>query len=250
MLTASALSHVGCVRTHNEDNFAVLPESGLWVVADGMGGHDAGDVASGMIVDEMASLGVAVSAGDQRARFLSRLDRANQRILGYAAANGLATVGATVVALMIHDAELSCAWAGDSRAYLLRDGALTPLTRDHSEIGALVEEGAITEAEARNSPRRHVITRAIGISPAMAPEIVTGVVRPGDRFLLCSDGLTEHLGDADLAAILGRAQPADDIVAALIDLTLARGARDNVTAVVVDCPAEAEAGACSGVEDG
>lgn len=238
MLIAAAQTHTGCVRTHNEDNFISLPASGLWVVADGMGGHAAGEVASGMIVEEMASLGVAVSADDQRARFLARLDRANERIVGYAAANGLATVGATVVALLIHDAEMSCAWAGDSRAYVLRDGALAPLTFDHSEIGALVRDGTMTEAEARLSPRRHVITRAIGITLDTVPDVVSGAVLDGDRFLLCSDGLTEHLDDDDLATILSQARTPEVAVDDLIGLTLARGARDNVTAVVVDCRAD------------
>lgn len=241
MLIAAARSDVGCVRSQNEDNFALLPDSGLWVVADGMGGHAAGDVASGLIVEELASLGIAVSAADQRARFLERLDRANQRILAYAAANGLTTVGATVVALMVHEAELSCAWAGDSRAYLLRDGVLTPLTRDHSEIGALLDEGALTADEARQSPRRHVITRAIGIAADMAPEMVTGVIRPGDRLLLCSDGLTEHLNDEELTAALTLPVPPDAAVEELIALTLGRGARDNVTAVVIDCVAAPDA---------
>ncbi|MFV0410671.1 MAG: PP2C family protein-serine/threonine phosphatase [Paracoccus sp. (in: a-proteobacteria)] len=236
----AALSHAGCVRSHNEDSFASLPECGLWLVADGMGGHAAGDVASALIVDEIASVGIPVTAADQRARFLERLGRAHQRIRNHAAENRLETVGATVAALMIFGSELSCAWAGDSRVYLLREGRLTALTQDHSEVAALLAEGVITEEEARISPRRNVITRAIGIGVEAQPEIVTGVARPGDRFLICSDGLTEHLGDDDLTRILRNPADVDQTAQTLIALTLERGARDNVTAIVIDCEAAEE----------
>lgn len=230
----AALSHQGCVRSHNEDSYAALPEFGLWVVADGMGGHEAGDIASAIIVQEMSSLGVAVTAADQRARFLERLDRAHQRIRAHAAQHELDTVGTTVAAMMVFGAELSCAWAGDSRVYLLRKGELTAMTRDHSEVAALLAEGAITAEEARSSPRRNVITRAVGIGSDPRPEVVTGVARPGDRFLICSDGLTEHLTDEDLAFVLGTGRDAQQTAEQLIGLTLERGAKDNVTVVVID----------------
>lgn len=231
----AALSHQGCVRHHNEDSFATLPELGLWVVADGMGGHDAGDIASAIIVEEMSSLGVAVTAADQRARFLARLDRAHHRIRAHAAEHDLDTVGSTVAAMLVFGAELTCAWAGDSRIYLMREGELTAMTTDHSEVAALLAEGTITAEEARNSPRRNVITRAIGIGAEARPELVSGVARPGDRFLICSDGLTEHLTDHDLAAVLGQNIGAERVAEHLIGLTLERGAKDNVTVVVVDC---------------
>lgn len=232
-----ALTDKGRVRAHNEDSLISLPELGIWAVADGMGGHAAGDVASGLIVDELASLGVPVSAQDQRARVLERLDRAHHHILSHAEQNGLATVGATIAVLLIHGAELTCIWAGDSRIYLWRDKALTPLTRDHSEVAQMVAAGAMTEDEARVAARRNVITRAIGIGPEPRPELVSGTVRPGDRLLICSDGLTEHLGDQDLALELSLAAPAADIAARLIGETLARGAHDNVSVIVVDCEA-------------
>lgn len=234
---AAARSHEGLVRRYNEDSFASIPELALWVVADGMGGHAAGDVASRIIVEEMASIGVPISAADQRARFGERLDRAHRRIRSYADENRLETVGATVAALMIYGTELTCAWAGDSRIYLLRKGRLTSLSRDHSEVAAMLAEGTISETEARNSPRRNVITRAVGIGAEAQPELVTGVAEPGDRFLLCSDGLTEHLDDEDLVRVLREGEAPDEVADALISRTLERGAKDNVTVVVIDCSA-------------
>ncbi|MDO5604976.1 MAG: protein phosphatase 2C domain-containing protein [Paracoccus sp. (in: a-proteobacteria)] len=239
-LTAG-LTHAGRVRSYNEDSFATLPELGLWVVADGMGGHAAGDVASSIITGEMASLGIAVSAADQRARFLERTERAHRRIRAHTEQNGLEVVGATIAALLVFGAELTCAWAGDSRVYLMRQGRLTQLTRDHSEVAALLAGGAITEEEARVSPRRNVITRAIGIGNEAQPEMVTGVAQPGDRFLICSDGLTEHLGDEDLARLLNDSAEPCQIVERLIALALERGGHDNVTAIVTDCIAFAAA---------
>ncbi|SIS57410.1 PP2C family protein-serine/threonine phosphatase [Paracoccus saliphilus] len=232
-----ALTDKGRVRSHNEDSIASFPELGLWAVADGMGGHSAGDVASALIVEELGSLGVSVSAQDQRARMMERLDRAHHRISEHAHDNDLGTAGTTIAALLIHETELSCVWAGDSRIYLLRDGTLTPLTRDHSEIAQMVASGVMTEEEARVAPGRNVITRAIGIGSEPRPETVSGVVKPGDRLLLCSDGLTEHLEDAELATILSEPQSATETAEELIAITLQRGARDNVSVIVVDCEA-------------
>ena len=232
-----ARTDTGRVRSHNEDSVAALPDLGIWAVADGMGGHAAGDVASSIIVEELASLGVPVSAQDQRARVLERLDRAHHRIAAYAAEQGQRTVGATVAALLVHGGELTCIWAGDSRIYLWREGVLTPLTRDHSEVAQMVAAGTLTEDEARTSPRRNVITRAVGIGAEARPELVSGALRSGDRLLLCSDGLTEHLGEDDLAQALGSEVPAELLAENLLNATLNRGARDNVSVIVVDCEA-------------
>ena len=242
-LNVGALTDKGCVRSHNEDCLALVAQAGLWAVADGMGGHAAGDVASAIIAEELASLGVPVSAQDQRARVLERLERAHHRIRSHAQTHDLAMAGATIAALLIHGAELTCIWAGDSRIYLWRDGRLTPLTRDHSEVAQMIAAGTMTEAEARMAPRRNVITRAIGIGAQARPELVSGAVRPGDRLLICSDGLTEHLDDADLAHELGLPALAPDTAARLMAQTLERGARDNVSVVVVDCQPRPEADA-------
>lgn len=236
-----ALSDKGRIRSHNEDSIGAFSDIGVWAVADGMGGHAAGDVASAIIIEELGSLGIAVDAQDQRARVLERLDRAHLRIAEHARQNQLGTVGATIAALLIHDAEFSCIWAGDSRIYLLRDGQLTPLTRDHSEVAQLIASGVMSEAEARLAPGRNVITRAIGIGEKANPEIAGGVIKPEDRLLLCSDGLTEHLDDAELAHLLIQPIPAPELTRGLIELTLERGAKDNVSVIVLDCTAKEEA---------
>lgn len=229
------LSHHGVVRDHNEDNMIGMPDIGVWAVADGMGGHQAGDAASRIIVEEIASIGLPVSALDQRARFLERIDRANQGILAHARERALTTVGSTLAALLIHGHEFACIWAGDSRVYLLRKGLLHRLTTDHSEVARLIASGELDEADAQNYPARNVITKAIGIQLNPNPETVTGVVEEGDVFLLCSDGLTEHNSDDDLRMALLASEPPRRIVEHLLGQTLDRGARDNVTAIVLRC---------------
>ncbi len=237
-----ALTHQGAVRDHNEDCFITMAEVGVWAVADGMGGHQAGDVASRLIVEEIASLGLPVSALDQRMRLLERVDRANLRILAHAEHLQLSTVGSTLASLLIYGHEFACIWAGDSRVYLLRKGLIYRLTTDHSEVARLIARGELTEDEARNSPNRNVITKAIGIQVNPAPESVTGVVEAGDVFLICSDGLTEHNSDEDLRHQLSRPDAPAQIVADLIAQTLARGAHDNVTAIVLRCLARPDDG--------
>ncbi len=233
----AALTDRGRVRPQNEDSVAAFPEFGVWAVADGMGGHEAGDVASRIITEELASLGVPISAQDQRARVQERLDRAHQRIMAHSRESGLGGAGSTVAALLLHGGELACIWAGDSRIYLVREGGLTQLTRDHSEVAMMVASGAMTEDQARTAPRRNVITRAIGIGQVATPEVASGVIKDGDRFILCSDGLTEHLVDREIGNFANRSLSAQDTAAALISETLMRGARDNVSVVVVDCTA-------------
>ncbi len=230
-----AATHTGCVRDHNEDAFTVRAESGVWLVADGMGGHDAGDFASQTIAEEMSSVGVPISAGDLQARFTERLNRAHARIMQHSISLGGVTVGATVVGLLVFESSYACLWAGDSRIYLLRDGVLVQQTQDHTEVRALLEAGVITEQEAETWPRRNVITRAIGVSDEANCDIVSAELQSGDMFLLCSDGLTEHNNDADLAQILTTSASPQQACDRLIAQTLERGAKDNVTAVVVRC---------------
>ncbi|AGT11470.1 PP2C family protein-serine/threonine phosphatase [Paracoccus aminophilus] len=235
LFETGAASDRGVVREHNEDSLGAFPEAGVWAVADGMGGHQAGDLASRTIVEELASLGLPVSAMDLRARVLERIERANLRILALARERQLATVGSTLAALLIHGQEFACTWAGDSRVYLLRKGILHRLTTDHSEVAQLIARGGLTEEEARSYPNRNVITKAIGIQMNPRPETVTGVVEGGDLFLLCSDGLTEHNSDEDLRQAMLTAEPAQLIAARLIEQTLMRGARDNVSVLIVRC---------------
>lgn len=225
---------VGCLRQVNEDSFLPRPDYGLWVVADGMGGHAAGDFASQTIVKELNSVGVATSRLDLQARFMERLTRANEVILAHAAELNSGTIGATVAALLIHDDEYACIWSGDSRVYMMRGGQLVQQSRDHTEVRALLDAGSITAEEALHWPRKNVITRAIGVSPEPNCDIVTGQLEVGDLFLICSDGLTEHMSDAEIAQALATHAP-QKACDHLIEETLRRGARDNVTVVALRC---------------
>ncbi len=232
-LTAQA-TDVGCVRTVNEDSFLSRPESGLWVVADGMGGHAAGDFASQTIVRELYSVGFPGSADDFQARFMERLSRANSTILAHSAELNQGTIGATLVALLVAGQDYACIWSGDSRIYRLRNGALEQQTRDHTEVQALLDAGSISPEEAETWPRKNVITRAIGVSDTPECDVIGAQLQLGDRFLLCSDGLTGHVSDPEIADILG-SHPPQEAADRLIALTLERGARDNVTVIVIHC---------------
>ena len=232
-LTGQA-TDVGKVRSVNEDAFLSRPEAGLWVVADGMGGHAAGDFASDRIVRELYTVGMPASGADFQARFMERLARANHVILDHARSLGQATVGATVVALLIDGQDYACIWAGDSRIYLLRDEALAQQTRDHTEIQALLDTGSVTPEQAETWARKNVITRAIGVTRTPDCDVTGGRLKAGDRFVLCSDGLTGHVSDGEIAAIVG-ALPPQEACDRLIALTLERGARDNVTVIVLHC---------------
>jgi serine/threonine protein phosphatase PrpC len=227
-------SHTGCVRDHNEDSFMTRPASGVWLVADGMGGHAAGDFASKAIADTTAQVGTPVSARDLQARFMDRLHLAHHAIRRRSAELQGATVGATLATLLIYGRHYACIWSGDSRVYLLRRGDYAQLTTDHTEVQDLLRAGAITPAQARDWPRRNVITRAIGVSDAPQTDLVAGDLVPGDTFLLCSDGLTEHVDEAEMAQVLRRGS-AQECCNRLVALTLDRGARDNVTVVIVRC---------------
>lgn len=227
-----AVTHTGHARDHNEDNYLAEPEAGLWVVADGMGGHHGGDFASAAIVDHLGSIGFASSAPDLQARFVERITRANGQIQQRSRDQHGATIGATVAALLVYDRHFACVWSGDSRVYLIRDGALRQLTRDHTEVQELLDRGAITPEEARNWPRRNVITRAIGVSPTVDLDHAYGNLRTGDTFVLCSDGLTAHVADDEIAHVAAEADPSA-ACERLLDLVLERGASDNVTILVV-----------------
>jgi len=234
LFETGAGSDTGVVRDHNEDAFLDLGEAGVWVVADGMGGHEAGEFASAAIRDAVASVGRAVSAPDLQARFMDRLARAHTTIQAQSHRLGGATVGATVVALLVFDRHFVCIWSGDSRIYLLRQGQFRQVTMDHTEVNELLRNGAITPDQALTWPRRNVITRAIGVHARPMTDEVAGALMHGDTFLLCSDGLTEHVLDAEMCDALTRMAP-QEACNHLIGLTLARGARDNVTVMVVRC---------------
>jgi len=221
-----------------------LPASGLWVVADGMGGHQAGDFASQTITQQSHSVGMSTGLQDLEARFMSRLTDAHDVIRDHAAALGGGTVGATVVGFLVSDDDYACIWSGDSRIYLYRGGQMAQQTLDHTEVQHLLNTGAIDAQEALNWPRRNVITRAIGVSDEPQCDMVEGKLGDGDVFLLCSDGLTEHIPDEELAHAMGHVAAGEDVQQVcngLIEQTLARGAKDNVTCIIVQLRAQSDA---------
>jgi protein phosphatase len=231
-----ALTHPGQVRSVNEDGVFSAPDKGLWAVADGMGGHVGGAEAAALIVKALAgvphlrALDAALDGVDRA------VTGAGRDIAALATRSPGAVIGATMVALVIRGRDWGCLWAGDSRAYRLRGGRLEQLTRDHSEVNDLLAAGVITPAEAETWPRRNVISRAVGVSDPLVLDRVGGVLEPGDVFVLCSDGLMKHVTDAEIATLLAAHPQAGAAAGALIDLTLERGAQDNVTVVVVAAP--------------
>jgi protein phosphatase len=226
------MSHAGCIRDLNEDRYLVKADSGVFAVADGMGGHDAGEIASTSIVEHLKSIGIPSSAPDLRARFEDRVTLANREIRAISAERKAGTIGSTLAALLAFEHQYACMWAGDSRIYMLRDGRFSQLSRDHTEVQDLLDKGLLSPAEAENWPRRNVITRAIGAMEDPMLDIAHGKIQPDDRFLICSDGLTAHVSDDEIRDTLA-ARSAQEACKALIDLTLERGATDNVTVVIV-----------------
>ncbi|HYD87780.1 MAG TPA: protein phosphatase 2C domain-containing protein [Vitreimonas sp.] len=222
----------GCVRTLNEDALLERAEIGLWAVADGMGGHDCGEVASARVVEALSEVDSVGSAYAFRHGVCSALQEANSALLEQAAERMSGPIGATVVALLMYQGHYACVWAGDSRAYLCRNKEVRRLTRDHTVVQALVDSGALKQDNARGHRQANVITRAVGAHAQLELDSIHGRIQPGDRFLLCSDGLTAIMGDAEIGELMMRS-PLQSAVDALISRALSRGAPDNVTAVVV-----------------
>lgn len=224
-------THVGCVRTLNEDALLNRPEIGLWAVADGMGGHAHGDIASKVVVDGLAGVHEFASADSFQNAARNRLNAANDNLVGRAAQAG-GVMGATVVNLMVHQDRFSCLWAGDSRAYLYRSGVLRRLTRDHTVVQDMVDAGVLSSREAKSHPKAHVITRAVGAHRALELDVISGSLQAGDRFLLCSDGLTAVLSEQTIADGMLRA-PLESAAERMLQQAISAGAPDNVTLVLV-----------------
>ena len=228
-----ARSHVGLVRTLNEDRFVDRPQISLWAVADGMGGHQAGEVAAGMIAEALSTVETFGSGYAFLDNVQNAIERVNRSLIAHAAISAPGTViGSTVVVLLAFAGHYACLWAGDSRAYLLRGSRLEQITRDHSMVQELIDSGALARRDAKSYGRSNVITRAVGVNDRLALDLHQGPILDDDIFLLCSDGLTNMVDDHEIAEklrTLSLVQAAD----ALIELTLARGAKDNVTLALV-----------------
>lgn len=232
---AGMATDAGRVRRVNEDRALAGPD--LFAVADGMGGHAAGDVASAMAVDRLARL---AGRPDLRpADVTAELTRCNQDILAAAEpGSARAGMGTTVAGLVLVHLGGARHWfvfnVGDSRVYRFVDGHLVRVTVDHSEVEELVASGAIAAADARHHPRRSVVTRVLGMNPPPEADVWVFPPTPGERFLICSDGLSSELDDPDIAAVLSAEPSAQAAAHALVAKAVAAGGRDNVTAVVVD----------------
>lgn len=226
-----AATHVGKIRTRNEDGLIVRAEVGLWAVADGMGGHSGGDLASATVIKALESVRHAHTAAELLAQCEQQIAKANGLLIDIGRERGI-VVGTTVAVLLVHGEHFACVWAGDSRIYLVRDRVITLQSRDHTEVQELVADGRLTANEARTWPRRNVITRAVGVRDEPELEITNGMLQAGDVLFLCTDGLTNHVSDDEIlkATAANTPQRACD---ALIELTLSRGATDNVTAIAV-----------------
>lgn len=220
------------VREINEDACLDRPDVGLWVVADGMGGHTAGDVASGMICESLNE----VPRGAELPEFIEEVERrlveVNAQLREMASTRETQTVGSTVAALVAHDRHAVCVWAGDSRVYRCRGGQIVQVTQDHALVEELVEKGVLTRAQAASHPQGNLVTRAVGATDNLKLDMEIVELQPGDVFVLCSDGLDKELDPDEILEVVERDndRPLSDM---LVDLALSRGSRDNVTVVTV-----------------
>ena len=242
-MTASHLrswhaTHPGAKRKYNEDAWVDRPDIGLWAVADGAGGHQAGEVASGMIATALDGLPPDLSAADLLTEVRARIAETHQALRDEAERRGGHTmIASTLVALLARDDHYACLWAGDSRAYLLRDGQLSQITTDHSLVQELVDAGTITPEAAEAHPHANVITRAVGADmDDLVLDKVSGKLQSGDRFLLCSDGLCKTLPFEQIAGLLAGGGDGAPAPQTLIAAALALEVTDNVTAIAVEVP--------------
>lgn len=236
-------------REHNEDCMSLDPDNGLAIVADGMGGHNAGEVASRMAVDSMYEalchgLGDLSTDGDDdpqdfsmEAIVLRRAIQQSNRIIAQAARNQkkYEGMGTTIVTALFHDDSITIGSVGDSRLYRLRDGALDQLTRDHTLLQELVDRGFYTLQEARASLNRNIVTRALGVEDDVNVDLIEDIVLKGDRYLLCSDGLNDMIDEGEIRGLLDHPDSdLDEIVEQLVARANECGGDDNVTAAVIE----------------
>jgi len=230
---SKALSHVGRVRRLNEDACLERPDEGLWIVADGMGGHSSGDLASQMIVDGFRDLRLPDSLAQRVDLMEEGLLTINRRLRAEAVRRGgNTTIGSTVVILLVYQHQGIVLWAGDSRAYRFREGQLQRITQDHTQVEELVEQGLLLREDAEHHPAANVVTRAVGAMDELYIDMDNHRVECGDTYLLCSDGLNKEVEEQEIARQLARGEDAESSARRLLELALERGARDNVTLIV------------------
>jgi serine/threonine protein phosphatase PrpC len=230
--TSSACTDVGAVRELNEDAYLERPDLGLWLVADGMGGHFAGDVASQMVVSAMDGLEVPRTLSEFADLVEKRLVETNTKLREYAEREETHTIGSTVVALLVYREHAVCLWAGDSRMYRLRGGELQQISQDHALVEELVERGVLTPEQAIDHPHGNLVTRAVGAADQLFIDVEIIPVQAGDLFILCSDGLEKEVVEEEVS-IPARDGDPSQLSHALLERALAYGARDNVTVISV-----------------
>jgi protein phosphatase len=236
-ITCAARTDVGLIRSGNEDNYLIVPEKGMFIVADGMGGHAAGEVASEMAVRIISQdLGSfrGLSPDEAATRMTQAIRDANaaiyERTLSEHDKRGM---GTTSTVLVLHANRYLLGQVGDSRGYLMRDGVFHQVTKDHSYVQEQVDAGYLTPEQARTHPYSNVITRCVGASGDVTPDLFSGVVRAGDVFLLASDGLTGMLEDEVLASIIKSDGTPEKWVDRLVGEANRRGGLDNITVIIV-----------------
>lgn len=230
--TSSACSDVGAVRELNEDAYLERPDLGLWLVADGMGGHFAGDVASQMVVSAMQGLEPPKSLSRFVEAVEQRLIETNARLREYAEREETHTIGSTVVAMLIHGEHAVCLWAGDSRMYRYRKGRFEQISQDHALVEELVERGVLTPEQAIDHPHGNLVTRAVGAADTLFVDIEIIPLEAGDLFILCSDGLEREVAEEEMAH-MATDRDTSRLSHALLERALAHGASDNVTVITV-----------------
>lgn len=250
-LVMTGRTDTGMVREHNEDCFLIVPESGIALLADGMGGHLAGEVAAAMAVDQVTHHLLQAFAG-RRTAAVAAGNGFESRVLVEAIKNANAAIhqasvtkpeqsgmGTTIVAVTFHDNLLTVAHVGDSRLYRYRDGALNQLTEDHSMVQELLRRGLISAEEARTSVNRNLVTRALGVDPVVEVDVHEEVCEDGDVYLLCSDGLTDMV-EPEIVRTVVEEKRADlaEAAADLVELANRNGGRDNISVIIVRVPAE------------
>jgi len=229
----NAKTHVGLKRKVNEDSILALPQHDIWMVSDGMGGHAAGDYASRLVADSVAMIPADLGPTDRMHALRQAIQQAHRIILQESEDRGRGVIGATVAALMMANGHFVALWAGDSRIYRLRDGEIEMLTTDHSAVAALVMAGQMSWDEAEQHPQSNAITRAVGVGDELELDKVRGETRSGDRYLICSDGLTKYATFNILKSALLKF-PIETVSDELIHIALTGGGGDNISVIVVD----------------
>ncbi|WP_293268908.1 protein phosphatase 2C domain-containing protein [Neptunomonas sp.] len=232
---SAGLTDTGNIRKVNEDSFLDSPDTGIWVVADGMGGHDSGDVASKSVIDSldalpsMSEIDMFVEAAQDN------LWDVNKELRLIADNRGSqTTIGSTVALLLAINGDCAVLWAGDSRVYRLRNGAIAAVTHDHSQVQEMVDKGLIKAADAESHPASNIITRAIGAYENLVVDVKFDKIHAYDRYVICSDGLYKEVSESEIEQIMQSSNNINFVASRLMELALSRGARDNVTVVAVE----------------